>query len=146
MLIEQIDHFAYSVHWNPAGGWCILRVYSNGGNLIVVAEEPIDRTTGENLNQGVSVTNAIEMIQTRVRTELGFGWTNFVEHYPTRGRNVSQGWGDLLFAESFTIVNCEWDARAYAFFTPDRPNGYRKPCWHHITRAEVERLIGQPYP
>jgi hypothetical protein len=145
MLIEQIDHFQYQ-GLNGFDGWCILRIYSTLADLVVVATEPIGGR-GEYLNQGVSVTNAAEVIATRVRCELGFVFSRFIEHYPERGPNVRRRhWKDSMFDECFATVTFQWSTDAYRHFWPGRPNGYRTPQWKFITREGVEAIIGQAFP
>ncbi len=144
-LIDTIERFEYR-GLNAFEGWCRLHVYENGPHLVVVASEPID-DCGKDQNHGVSVTNAVEIIATLVRTELGYLWTEFVEHYPARGYLPDKGRpGGAWFDESFDLVTFTWDTTVYAWQRPGRPNGYCNPRWAYTTRQAVEILIGEAFP
>jgi hypothetical protein len=88
-------------------------------------------------NSGTSVTNRIEVLATLAWEFLQKPETPpvVVEHYPNRGvhNTHTDRW---QFPESFDIV--EFDRK---------PEGsFEKPRWRRIARAEVEKLIGQPFP
>lgn len=107
-------------------GTCDLRVYesvddliSPGVNVVVATELPT--------NEGLSVTNGIAQIATRVRVDLGLQPTILVEHYPDRGRGIP---------ETFDVAHLDYNGRFYV------PATYPAQRWTPSSRAEVERMIG----
>ncbi len=109
----------------PTGkeGRCYLQVYQEVASLpLVVAVELAD-------NPGTSITNAAEQLGTRVWTELlphareGF---RLIEVYR---RRTSTGALDETFDDvTFTLAGQVLD----------------NADWQHMTRAQVETIIGQP--
>ena len=88
-------------------------------------------------NPGTSVTNKIEVLAV-------LAWEFLqkpedapivIEHYPNRGvhNTHTDRW---QFPESFDIVE----------FNRKPEGSFEKPRWRRIARAEVEKLIGRPFP
>ena len=119
-----------------------LRLYV-GANLatrpVVVATELPD-------NPGASIMNTVEQLATAL-------WPAYLHEYPdanfililhfAHGGPQPEGrQPNLLDYEDFTRVELELsdhrDERSRRWF--------HKPQWHHITRQQVEALIGQPFP
>ena len=91
------------------------------------------------LDQGVSVTNAVEDIAVQVclRYRLHPDQVTFVEHYDDRAKNIHPRAGlRRTNGESFDLVSFP-DRREYDFGTPR---------WRPATKAEVEALIGGELP
>jgi hypothetical protein len=108
-------------------GWCEVRVFVNGENVVAVASEVIDER-GWYANTGLSITNGIEAVAAAIQRDLGIEYTHLVEHYPPRGKYAR----DALFDETFAVVKF------------DGP-GLCRPRWNHIDKAQVEALIGEPF-
>lgn len=111
---------------------CDLRIYEIGrgqpsaSTKIVVFSEPTDGY------QGVSVTNAAEIIASEVKAMM-FGDTDighilWIEHYPKGSLGHVRGLPD----ESFDLVTFSW-----------RGNTANCPVWHRISREWVETLVGE---
>jgi hypothetical protein len=86
---------------------------------------------------GTSITNRIEVLATLAWEFLQKPETApvVIEHYKNRGvhNTHTDRW---QFPESFDLV--EFDRK------PD--GSFQKPRWRRILRAEVEKLIRQPFP
>lgn len=107
----------YRLHFRATNGYpssCDLTIY-RAIQLVVVSE------TGE----GMSVTNAAELIATEVVQQYGLDPRRmlFVEHYPEAQRPMPYG-------ESYDLVTFTWDgARA------------GKPIWRHLPPDEFNDII-----
>ena len=104
---------------------CRLRLYRDvpdGSRLIVVVSELVE-AEGSYSNSGLSITACAAAIATGLRHD-GIGFTTYIEHYPPRGF-------DAHMPECFDWVQFRWDGQAY-----------RQPHWTHVTRAEVQRMVG----
>ncbi len=121
--MQQIadENFDYlGLHSFPSQ--CRLRVFEGPGlPLVVIATERAD-------NPGTSVTNAAEVLATQVYQWLEYPARGivFIEHYEKDGEeNYAQ--------ERFALVSfAEFDGQ---FISPE---------WRHITKEEIEGMIGQP--
>lgn len=110
---------------------CDLEVIRGGMTTLVICTELED-------NPGTSVTNAAELIATRLCQEdqtinpEGLIW---VEHYPER----SAGRWQKPFPETWDMVT----------FTYRDGRTLRRPAWHHSTAEEVQdirrRIEGRHY-
>ena len=107
----------HRLNFRAANGYpssCDLTIYHD--IQLVVATE-----TGE----GMSVTNAAEIIATEVVRQYGFDPRRmlFVEHYPEAQRPMPYG-------ESYDLVTFTWDgARA------------GNPIWRHLPAAEFNDIV-----
>jgi hypothetical protein len=101
---------------------CRLRVYEGPGlPLVVIATERPD-------NPGTSVTNAAEVLATQVYQWLEYPARGmvFIEHYEQDGQ-------EDYAQERFALVSfAEMDGQ------------FISPQWQHMTKEEVEGMIGQP--
>jgi hypothetical protein len=131
---------------------CYLRLYQpkesngqpkgQGDELLEPSEQTETRPaiaifTELEINSGTSVTNRIEVLVTLAWEFLQKPESApvIIEHYKNRG--VHNAHTDRWqFPESFDFV--EFDRK------PD--GSFEKPRWRRISRAEVEKLIGQPFP
>lgn len=134
-LIYARPRFAFD-GWNKKNaGWCDVRVWQDEkGELLAIAQEVIN-SDGSYACEGLSVTNGIEFIAAKLEKELGRPVTILIEYYPDRGYDLKRIRETGLrpqYQESFSMV---------AFKAP----GFREPEWCHITRTEVEALIGERY-
>jgi hypothetical protein len=137
MLKESYTHPYTGYHGFPAH--CHIRIYDHNQKTIVVATELEDNT-------GTSITNMAEYIATDIWVDLGrpplerFMW---IEHYPERGIIA----GRPTIKEDFDMVTFE--QTTWKFGEPDHQADYpqvlREPKWKHITKDELERLIGEPW-
>ena len=88
-------------------------------------------------NLGTSVTNRIEVLGTLAWEFLQKPEAApvVIEYYPNRGvhNTHTDRW---QFPESFDIVE----------FGRKPEGSFEKPRWRKIARAEVEKLIGRPFP
>ncbi|WP_309723177.1 hypothetical protein [Armatimonas sp.] len=109
---------------------CYLRLYQPKGSSPAIAI-----FTELDQNPGTSITNRIEVLTTLAWEFLQKPEAApvVIEHYPNRGvhNTHTDRW---QFPESFDLV--EFDRK------PD--GSFEKPRWRRISRAEVEKLIGQP--
>ena len=114
---------------------CHLQVWQSlkSGTAVVIATEL-------NRSPGASVTNTAERWAAEVCREylLDPLKTVFIEHYDRRDGRI-----DPDFApETFDTITFKWsDARSYKEL--DQPLFAEKPEWKHVTKAEVEALIGE---
>jgi hypothetical protein len=127
----------YNGFWQP-GARCGLQVFpgTDGIPVVVLSELPSNNNT--------SVTNLVECLAAEVLTDyfperIGQNPAfHCVEHYPRKP-------GSPLL-ESFDLVTFE-------LTIPKRRLAHGKyrlslgtPRWRRITRGELERMIGRPYP
>lgn len=107
---------------------CRIRIYQDPERRpprVVIATEVPD-------NEGTSVTNMAEhLVAEWTRDEQGGEpiETMWVEHYPEE----RSGSGRRVFEETFAVVSLRRGRRGEL----------TNPEWKYITRAEVERLIGE---
>jgi hypothetical protein len=112
--------YEYQGYWKGAAR-CRLRLYRlESGVTVAIVSELSD-------NPGTSITNYAAELATLVRGQFlergqGLLW---VEHYPGEGRDLGR--------ETFDRVTFRWDGRSYD-----------DPEWHPSSRADIERLIGEP--
>jgi hypothetical protein len=107
------------------GGACTLDIFDHSNKIVVLV---ID------INEGVSVTNAAELIQTRffLSTEMHNAFPHldkdnvvFIEHYP----NHPPAHWDRCY--------CEWDEGKQEFVNP---------TWVPVAMWELKELTGNVYP
>lgn len=104
---------------------CRVRIW-DGEQTVVVYSEDAE-------NPGMSVTNAAEVIATGVVADFNLDpqRTRWIEHYPEKYFEV---YGQKHKAqETFAEVLFYWNFRKRAY----------APHWVHITKEEVERLVGE---
>lgn len=137
-LIHHDPRFTFGWYFHDPAGTCDLKVYRTPARLIIAVFSDLVKPNGDSASQGTSITNAIEFCATKVRAEIGIVPDVWVEFYPDRGYALevskARGWRPQ-FEENF----------AYVTFAMWRDGMYRSPQWTHVTRAEVEALIGQPF-
>lgn len=93
---------------------CKITIYRN--SQLVIASE-----TGE----GMSVTNAAEIIATEVVKQYGLDHARmlYVEHYSADQRPKPYG-------ESYDLVTFTWDKY-----------GARNPDWRHLSTVEIDEIL-----
>jgi hypothetical protein len=117
---HDIERYAYP-GWHGHQSACRLRIWQQERESIVIVTE----LEG---NPGTSITNRVEALAMQVyrEFELWPAFTHWIEHYPP----------DASYGETFAEVS----------FTPDPQKGLTRPQWRALTRADVERLTGEPLP
>lgn len=127
--MQQISDrtYHYTGFWQCASV-CRLRIYQQDGSsrTVVIATELIEE------NEGTSITNMAEHLATLVRRELGVPLDDFtwIEHYPPR---LFDRRGRPELDEEFSRVRFSIEGGTY-----------KHPRWQHLSRADVEQMIGQP--
>ena len=97
----------------------------------------MEKELKDHLASGLPYTNRIEVLATLAweflqKPDVG---PVVIEHYPNRGMHNTHT-DRWQFPESFDIVKFD-----------RKPGGsFEKPRWRRIARAEVENLIGHPFP
>ena len=103
--------------------YCRVRIYKNGKKAFVLITEHLE-------NEGLSVTNGIDRIATRISGMFPFrSNTVWIEHYLDRHPPGMKN--DSMFDECFSIVT--FATRRGSYFGPD---------WKHTTKEAVEEMIG----
>lgn len=122
MRLTKNELFVYRGRFDHACR-CHLRVWEEDGKPPIVVFSQLPRYDGP------SVTNRIEHLAWEVYTRLGKpaqGLTIF-EHYAVGTTATPQ-------AEALQFVTCTRTSQ-----------GFCNPVWRQAERAEVERMIGQPF-
>ena len=119
--------FAYQTH-NGRPGSCRIDAFDHGTSVVFILNE---------LNSGISVTNAAEYIQTAVMKHQQFltalphmNRENviFIEHYSAdRTRSI----------DSWDLVKCEWD---------DAKKEFHSPSWSPVAMHVIKEYTGNKYP
>lgn len=117
---HDIERYTYPGFRDYASA-CRLRIWQRERESVVVVTELDD-------NPGTSVTNRAAALAMQVYRafELEPYLARWIEHYPPDGQ----------YAETFAEVT----------FTLEPHKGLTRPQWRALTRADVERLIGEPLP
>jgi hypothetical protein len=105
---------------------CRIRVYHDPEQTPVVIATELPE------NEGTSVTNMAEPLATEWARDEATGEANeilWIEQY----QEERNRFGRLMFEETFALVT----------FRPGQRGELTNPEWHYITRAEVERMIGE---
>lgn len=137
--MKMVDgRFEYRDDRYPMGSDCAiyLWVWQRGDQNVVIATEL-------NKSPGASVTNTCEKWAAEVCREylLDPMKTCFIEHYDRRKSEVDPDFP----AETFDRITFTWaDARSYKEL--DQPLYASKPQWKHLTKAEVEEMVGEKLP
>lgn len=120
---QDIARFPFK-DFNGRAAFCRLRVWEEAG------KPPIVMATEVEGNAGMSVTNAAERIamQAYQMLERPEGGMMFIENYPEKEDKRLARWEESFDAVTFTAT----------------ARGLVDPNWQHMTREEVEQLIGQP--
>ncbi len=106
---------------------CRIRVYHAPERPPVVIATELPE------NQGTSVTNMAERLATEWARDEETGEAAeivWIEHYPEERNRF----GRRVFEETFALVT----------FQCGQLGEFTNPEWQYITRAEVERMIGEP--
>ncbi len=125
--------------YHKSQGLSHVAIYEHAGTTIVICTEALD-------NPSTSITNMAEYIATDIWEAC-----NFVplEHFIWLERYQARGFigGRPQFKEDFSRVT--FTKTRYRFGDPMHqaqfPAVLREPAWKHLTKDEVERLIGEPY-
>jgi hypothetical protein len=97
---------------------CELTIWQVKNQYVVILTNIED-----GLNHGTSVTNACEIIASKVLQEYSYLTpenTVWIEHYPRRGR----------FEESYDEITFQWEEREAS-----------SPTWKHMTESELVDLV-----
>ena len=119
-------------------GKCRIRIFEFGNYdpapLIIVSALPD--------NKGLSITNGIEQIATKIAHEFlfpknySYHRAMWIEHYPER--QPYNHTRDPIFNESFSLVTLTWNMRAWRLRSP----WASAPSWRHINKSWIEELLG----
>lgn len=115
--IDTIHHYK---RYLGCASRCRIRIYQDPERTpVVIATELQD-------NEGTSITNMAERLASEWSRDEQTGQPTeiiWIEHYPA----------ERLFKETFALVT----------FGRDERGEFTTPQWQHITRAEVEQMIGE---
>jgi len=136
-------------------GFCRLRLFQPRERPISASAPVVALVTEHSENEGLSITNGIEVIATAICRRYGLNpqHTILIEHYDDRAQSDSweQGFAARLpgrsDGEKFSCVIFE-AMQTVKGEVKSEPAAFRlrRPQWQPLSKSAVEALIGAPLP